>query len=65
MFKRILVRFRGEVRMTVCPIAIVAGCRKCPAFTICPLKSVLGDQVKEVATPKSKAPGDVKRAGKR
>lgn len=29
--------------MTVCPIAIVAGCRKCPAFGICPLKSVLGD----------------------
>jgi hypothetical protein len=29
--------------MTVCPIAIVSGCRKCPAFSICPLKSVLGD----------------------
>jgi len=29
--------------MTVCPIAIVAGCRKCPAFKICPLKGVLGD----------------------
>jgi hypothetical protein len=32
--------------MTVCPIAIVAGCRKCPAFSVCPLKSVLGDQPK-------------------
>lgn len=30
--------------MTVCPIAIVAGCRKCPAFKVCPLKTVLGDQ---------------------
>lgn len=30
--------------MTVCPIAIVAGCAKCPAFKVCPLKSVLGDQ---------------------
>ncbi|MDK9703828.1 MAG: hypothetical protein OEL20_11880 [Sulfuritalea sp.] len=30
--------------MTVCPIAIVAGCRKCPAFRICPLKGVLGDK---------------------
>lgn len=29
--------------MTVCPIAIVAGCAKCPAFSVCPLKSVLGD----------------------
>jgi hypothetical protein len=29
--------------MTICPIAIVAGCKKCPAFSMCPLKSVLGD----------------------
>ncbi len=29
--------------MTICPIAVVAGCQKCPAFKICPLKSVLGD----------------------
>ncbi len=30
--------------MTLCPIAIVAGCAKCPAVKICPLKSVLGDK---------------------
>ena len=30
--------------MTVCPIAIVAGCQKCPAFNICPLKGVIGDK---------------------
>ncbi len=29
--------------MTLCPIAIVAGCEKCPAFKICPLKSVIGN----------------------
>jgi hypothetical protein len=29
--------------MTLCPIAVVAGCKKCPAFKICPLKGVLGD----------------------
>ena len=29
--------------MTVCPIALVAGCGKCPALRICPLKTVLGD----------------------
>lgn len=29
--------------MTLCPIAIVAGCQKCPAFKICPVKSLLGD----------------------
>lgn len=32
--------------MTVCPIAIVAGCKKCPLFKICPLKTVLGDAPK-------------------
>jgi hypothetical protein len=29
--------------MTLCPIALAAGCKKCPAFSVCPLKSVLGD----------------------
>jgi len=33
--------------MTLCPIAIVAGCKKCPAFSVCPLKGVLGDHKKE------------------
>lgn len=30
--------------MTLCPIALVAGCRKCPAFSVCPLKSIIGDR---------------------
>lgn len=29
--------------MTLCPIAIVASCKQCPAFKICPLKEVIGD----------------------
>jgi hypothetical protein len=29
--------------VTLCPIAIVAGCKKCPAFKVCPLKGVIGD----------------------
>ncbi len=37
--------------MTLCPIAIVAGCEKCPAFKICPLKSVIGDQVTKDEAP--------------
>lgn len=41
--------------MTVCPIAIVAGCKKCPAFSVCPLKTVLGDQPK-AATPAADKP---------
>lgn len=30
--------------MTICPVAIAAGCKKCPMFKVCPLKTVLGDQ---------------------
>ncbi len=33
--------------MTVCPVAIMAGCNKCPAVSVCPLKSVLGNYVEE------------------
>ena len=40
--------------MTLCPIAVVAGCEKCPAFKICPLKGVVGSPPK-VAEP-HKAP---------
>ncbi len=43
--------------MTLCPIAIVAGCEKCPAFKICPLKGVLGDQGKPAAPQATKTSG--------
>jgi hypothetical protein len=29
--------------MTLCPVAIVIGCKKCPVFAVCPLKGVIGD----------------------
>ena len=29
--------------MTVCRVAIVSGCKKCPVVRICPLKTVLGN----------------------
>lgn len=48
--------------MTLCPIAVVAGCQKCPAFKICPLKSVLGDQ--PAASPPEAAKGRAKPAAK-
>ncbi len=32
--------------MTLCPIALAVGCQKCPAFSVCPLKSVIGDYKK-------------------
>jgi len=33
--------------MTICPIAIAVGCKKCPAFKFCPLTTILGDQQEE------------------
>ena len=30
--------------MTICPIALAVGCKKCLAFKFCPLTTVLGDQ---------------------
>ena len=48
--------------MTLCPIAIVAGCQKCPALKICPLKGVLGDYQKTEEKP-AKRPA--KKAKKR
>jgi hypothetical protein len=33
--------------MTLCPIALMATCNKCPAVGICPLKEVLGDHKPE------------------
>ena len=45
--------------MTLCPIAIAATCKKCPAFGVCPLKGVIGDYKEE---PPAEKPTD---AGKK
>jgi hypothetical protein len=29
--------------MVICPIALAVGCKRCPAFAVCPVKSVIGD----------------------
>ena len=45
--------------MTLCPVALAVGCRKCPVFSACPLKGVIGDQPKA----ESKPPGGSKKTG--
>jgi hypothetical protein len=30
--------------MVICPVAIAVGCKKCPIFNVCPVKSIIGDQ---------------------
>lgn len=37
--------------MTLCPIALAVGCKKCPMFTVCPLKGVVGDYKKTEEPP--------------
>ena len=37
--------------MTLCPIALAVGCRKCPLFQICPVKSIIGDYKRKSTTP--------------
>ena len=37
--------------MTLCPLALVAGCRKCPIVALCPLKGVIGDYPKPEEVP--------------
>ena len=45
--------------MTLCPIALAVGCRKCPIFSVCPVKGVIGDYKKEEDAP-SRAAAPVK-----
>ena len=28
--------------MVLCPVALAVGCRKCPVFNVCPVKTVIG-----------------------
>jgi hypothetical protein len=47
--------------MTLCPIALAVGCKKCAAFSVCPLRGVIGDyrkpdepqDMKQTEKPKS------------
>jgi hypothetical protein len=44
--------------MTLCPVAIAVGCRKCPVFKVCPAKSTLGDYQPGGKTPAEKSDTD-------
>ena len=37
--------------MTLCPVALAIGCRKCPVFGICPAKGLIGDHRPDDAVP--------------
>jgi hypothetical protein len=48
--------------MTLCPVALAVGCKRCPAFRVCPLKTVIGDhrKGKEVAAGRKSPAGRAK-----
>lgn len=46
--------------MTLCPIAIAVGCKRCALFNVCPAKGVIGDYKAESEKPKSPQPADSK-----
>ena len=49
--------------MVLCPVAIAVGCKKCPVFGICPVKSVIGDYKPDAKD--SKAAASPKKAAKK
>jgi hypothetical protein len=41
------------MQMILCPIALAVGCKKCPAFAVCPVKTVIGDYRPDEKAPRS------------
>jgi len=52
--------------MTLCPIALAVGCKKCPAFAVCPVKTIIGDYRPDEKAPRSaRKPTTARRGDKR
>lgn len=50
--------------MVICPVALAVGCKKCPIFSVCPVKGIIGDYKKpEVQDTKPAATASKKAAG--
>ena len=48
-----MVALDEENTMTLCPIALVSGCKSCLAVSMCPLKTVIGDYQKPAEAGKT------------
>lgn len=44
----------GARTMTLCPVALSVGCKKCPIYTVCPAKGIIGDASKTSDPPAEK-----------
>jgi hypothetical protein len=42
--------------MVICPIALAVGCKKCPVFSVCPVKGIIGDYKPEPPSAREAAP---------
>jgi len=51
--------------MVLCPVAIAVGCRKCPIFSVCPVKGVIGDYKKPADDETQPLPKAAKKAAKK
>ena len=47
--------------MTLCPVALATGCKKCAIFSMCPLKGVIGDYKKDSAATSKRESGSGKK----
>jgi hypothetical protein len=47
--------------MTLCPVALAAGCKKCAIFSMCPLKGVIGDYKKDSGATSKRDAGPGKK----
>jgi hypothetical protein len=45
----------SENGVVLCPIALAVGCKKCPAFPVCPVKTVIGDYRPDARPPRDAA----------
>jgi hypothetical protein len=52
---------RRKTPMTLCPIALAVGCKKCPVFAVCPVKGVIGDYRKQEETSTERPMHDEKK----
>jgi hypothetical protein len=51
--------------MTLCPVALAVGCKKCPVFAVCPVKSVIGDYKPGASEDEKLQAGRAKGSGKK
>jgi hypothetical protein len=61
-WRTVVASNQQENAMVLCPVALAVGCKGCPVFNVCPLKSVIGDYKPDEATAeKDKAGSDARK----